>query len=176
MSDFEFDGGLDLSGATGEGVGDFPAIPSGKYPANVRDAEWRATGSGGKLPEGTPYLNVQIQIDEDAEDKGGMQVAKRVVFAKLFVPPADYDSEKAMRMKNSFANFLTSVGYELKQIQDKKFKVDIEDLIGRPCVVIVKKEVDKFRSDESETVYTNNVQGFKPAGELAGASRSGGLM
>lgn len=176
MSDFEFDGGLDLTGATGEGVGDFPAIPSGKYPAHVRDAEWRKTGDGGKLPEGTPYLNVQIQISEDAEDKGGMQVAKRVVFGKLFIPPADYDTEKAQRMKNSFANFLTSIGYELSEIQKKSFKVNIEDLIGRECVVIVKKEVDKYRSDETETVYTNNVQGYKPAGELAGASRSGGLM
>lgn len=173
--DFDFDGGLDLTGATGEGIGDFPAIPSGKYPARVRDAEWRKTGNGGKLPEGTPYLNVQMQVVEEEEDRGGMKVANRVVFGKLFVPPADYDAEKAMRMRNSFANFLTSVGYELSEIQKKSFKVNIEDLIGREAVMIVKKAVDTYRSDESETVYTNDIQGYKPAGESA-SNRSGGLM
>jgi hypothetical protein len=173
--DFEFDGGLDLTGATGEGVGDFPAIPGGKYRARVRDAEWRKTGGGGKLPEGTPYLNVQMQVHEDEEDRGDMKVANRVVFSKLFVAPSDYDAEKSLRMKNSFVNFLTSVGYDLKEVQSAKFRVNIEDLIGRECVMIVKKSVDTYRSDENETVYTNDVQGYKPAGELAG-SGSRGLM
>jgi hypothetical protein len=161
MSEMEdFDGTLDLSGTDGE-VG-FAAIPTGKYQGHVHEVEWRRTSNpdGSKaLPDATPYLNVQLRVDEE-ESRDGMQVKNRALFAKLFVPPAEYDAEKAQRMRNSMTNFLISVGYELAAIQKKGFKIDPEALIGRECTIVVKKYMNDFTQD-----YDNNVQGFKVAGE-----------
>lgn len=166
MSDTEFDGLLDLSGADGK-VG-FEAIPAGKYEAHVHNAEYRTTSGQGKLPEGTPYLNVQIKVDQEFAKDGTTKVQNRVVFGKLFVPPSGYDQEKSMRMKNSMVNFLTSVGYEMSEIQSKKFRIDPDDLIGRQCVVVV----NRFKNDYTDE-WDNNVQGFKPAGTAGEATTAG---
>lgn len=156
----EFDGALDLSGTDGE-VG-FAAIPTGKYQGHVHEVEWRKTSNpdGSKaLPDGTPYLNVQLRVDEE-EPRDGMTVKNRALFAKLFVPPAGYDEEKSARMKNSMTNFLVSAGYELSAIQKKGFKLDLDDLVGRQLTIIVKKVMNDYTQD-----WDNNVQGFKVAGE-----------
>ena len=169
MSDMEFDGVLDLTGTDGE-VG-FAAIPTGKYAAHVHEVEWRRTSNpdGSKtLPDSTPYLNIQLRVDED-EPRDGMNVKNRVLFAKLFVPPADYDPEKAARMKNSMTNFLLSAGYELGEVQKKGFRIDPGNLLGRELTVIVKKYKSDYTGD-----WDNNVQGFKPAGEVTTAV--GGLV
>lgn len=172
MSEAEFGGVLDLSDADGSGV-TFEAIPTGKYQTHIHAAEWKQTDNpdgSKKLPDGTPYLNVQLRVDED-EPRDGMTVKNRTLFAKFFMPPADYEQDKAMRMKNSLVNFLVSSGYKLEDIQTKKFKIDIDDLVGRQQTTIVKKYKNDYIND-----WDNNVQGFKPEGDTASSDRPAGAL
>lgn len=170
MSEYDFDGMLDLTGAD-ESVGSFDAIPSGKYNARIREAEWRFTkgGAEAKLPEGTPYLNVQVQITD--EERNGMKVANRVVFATLMVPPSDYDATKASKMKGAMLNFLRAAGYTDADINKKGFRVDPDDLQGREVVVQVQKYRNDYTNDDD-----NRVSGFKPAGSIAGAEATAGQV
>lgn len=171
----EFDGVLDLTGAD-TSVGAFEAIPTGKYQGHIHEAVWKFTTNTdgtGKLPDNTPYLNVQYRIDEDEPRKmpGGeeMKVKNRVVFHKLFVPPPGYDAEKASKMKGSMVNFLKAAGYEDKDIQSKKFKIDPDDLQGRQLTIIVRR----YKNDYTED-WDNEVQGVKPAGETS--AQSAGML
>ena len=156
-----FDGTLDLTGANPDDVG-FPPIPSGSYECVIGKAEWRETENidgSKKLPHGTPYLNLGIQVKDDEPDRDGQKVAKMYAgFAKLFVPPADYDPAKAQRMKNSMANFLNAIG---ENWQTKNYKMpNADDLVGRELVAVVRKKPDA----RSPHGFSNEVEGFKPAG------------
>ncbi len=172
MSDM-FDGTLDLTGADAEAVG-YPAVPSGSYEAHVGKAEWNATENidgTKKLPHGTPYLNLGIQINDDEPDRDGQRVASVYAgFVKLFVPPADYDPQKAQQMKNRMANFLNAIGEDW---QKKGYKMpDVEDLIGRELTVVVRKK----RDSNASTGFSNEIEGFKLAGSSQGASESSSLL
>lgn len=169
----EFDGTLDLTGSDADTIG-FPAVPSGRYEAHVGKAEWKATENidGSKaLPHGTPYLALGIQINEDVEDRDGMKVANMYAgWTNLFIPPADYDATKAQSMKNRMANFLKAIGEDYEK---KNYRVpDVEELIGRPLTVIVRRKYDKQAGKD-----VNEIEGFKPAGqaELVESGTSGGL-
>lgn len=166
----QFDGALDLTGAD-DSVGSFDAIPGGKYNARVREAEWRFTAGGpeANLPENTPYLNVQVQITD--EERNGQRVQNRIVFGKLFVPPADYDVTKASKMKGAMLNFLRAVGYTDEQINKKGFKVDPDDLAGRELVVTV----SRFKNDYTDD-WDNGIRGYKPAGSAAESATAGALI
>jgi hypothetical protein len=167
----EFDGTLDLTGSDPTAVG-FPAIPSGLYECHVAKAEWRTTENidgSKKLPHGTPYLNLGIRVNEDAEDRNGQKVAGAYAgWAKLFVPPADYDASAAQRMKNAMANFLEAVGEDWRK---KGYKMpDADSLIGRPITAVVRKKHDSY-SDKD----VNEIEGFKVAG-MAAEQPVGGLV
>jgi hypothetical protein len=168
-----FDGTLDLTGSDPEAVG-FPPVPSGQYEAHVAKAEWRSTENidGSKaLPHNTPYLNLGIQISNDEEERDGQRVAGMYAgFAKLFVPPADYDPGKAQQMKNRMANFLNAIGEDW---QKKGYKMpDVEQLIGRELTVVARKKRDSMASSG----FSNEIEGFKPAGSSVGAGDSGLLV
>lgn len=161
---------LDLSGAD-ESAGSFDAVPSGKYNAHIHEAEWRFTKGGpeAKMPEGTPYLNVQIAIDD--EERGGMKVQNRRVFGKLFVPPSGHDAKSAATMKGAMLNFLRSAGYTDEQINKKGFRLDPDDLAGRELTVVV----SKFKNDYTDD-WDNSVRGYKPAGAGAERETAGALI
>lgn len=172
MSDV-FDGTLDLTGSDPDAVG-FPAVPSGQYEAHVAKAEWRTTENidGSKsLPHNTPYLNLGIQISNDEPDRDGQKVAGMYAgFSKLFVPPADYDPTKAQQMKNRMANFLNAIGEDW---QKKGYKMpDVEALIGRELTVTVRRK----RDANQPTGFSNEIEGFKPAGQSQGADSNAGLL
>lgn len=119
---------LDLSGANLKG---FEPIPSGRYPAHVHDLTMvEVENPDGNLPQGTPGYNVQFRVD-------GGEYNNRVVFNRYWIPPADYNPEKAATMKGMFARFLMAIGYTEKEITSGKFKFDAEDAIGRECTIVV---------------------------------------
>lgn len=166
----EFDGMLDLTGAD-ESAGSFEAIPSGKYNGHIHEAEWRFTkgGTDAKMPEGTPYLNVQIAIDD--EERNGVKVHNRRVFGKLFVPPANHDQKAAATMKGAMLNFLRAAGYTDEQINKKGFRLDPDDLAGRELVV----SVSRFKNDYTDD-WDNSIRGYKPAGSGAARETAGAVL
>lgn len=168
---------LDLTGSNPDEIG-FPAVPSGRYEAHVAKAEWRETENidGSKaLPHGTKYLALGIQINEDVEpvDVDGRQQTVANVYAgwiKLFIPPADHDPQKAKRMKNAWANFLSAIGIDYEK---KGFTLPTaDDVLGKELTVIVRKKFDKYQGKD-----VNEIEGFKPAGQaaLVESGASGGL-
>jgi len=173
-----FDGTLDLTGARPDEVG-FPAIPSGSYPAHVARAEWKATENidGSKaLPHGTPYLSLGIQVNEDVEPRTNADGEEQTVanayagWVNLFVPPADYDAQKAQRMKNMMANFLKAIGEDYTA---KSYKMPaVDDLLGRQLVVVTRRKWDKFNEK-----WANDIEGFRPEGSVLeeAAASPGGL-
>jgi hypothetical protein len=155
---------LDLSGADTSG---FDTIKAGTYDAVVFKAEMQETKGGpeAKMPAGTPKLNIQLKITEEPYNN-------RRVFTSYVIPPADYDPTKAAKMKGMFVRFLTAIGYDEKKVQSGKFNLDIEDLSGRECRVVVGVK-PKWGGAEGET--DNEVKGVKAIGDTSGAT-SGGLL
>jgi hypothetical protein len=169
----EFDGVLDLSGADTSG-GQYEAAPSGTYTCSVDEIEVKFTGENSpNLPPHTPYLNVWWRVPQDAEDRKGVRVANKVFFHKLFIPPKDYDAEKAAKMKGSLVNFLKAVGYSDEQVNSKKFNLnaELENIIGSEADVIVKK----FHNDYTDA-DDNSVQGVKPVGSGSSQARAGSVL
>lgn len=153
---------LDLSGADTKG---FDVIPSGAYNATVFAAEMQETqgGPAAKLPAGTPKVNVQFRISDG-------EYENRRVFNSFVIPPADY--ENAAKLKGMLVRFLVALGYDEKKITSGKFDLDMEDLIGRECTVVVGQK-PKYNGAEGE--MDNVVKGIKPAGAATGAT-GGGLL
>lgn len=165
MSDV-WDGTLDLSGSDPDAIG-FPALPSGSYEAHIGKAEWKLTDNldGSKaLPHETRYLSIGVRVNEDEEDRDGMKVAGLYAgWTNLFMPPADYDQQKAQQMKNRMANFLKAVGEDYT----KKGYVmpDVESLVGRRVTVTISKKKD----DSAASGFKNEIQGFKVEGSSQNA-------
>ena len=167
-------GPLDLSGADTSG---FDPLPSGRYVAAVYEAEWTETkgGENAKLPAGTPMLKVQMKLLTDlngqerievdtADGKKEMTVLNRRVFSNFTIPPEGY--ENAAKLKGMFVRFLVALGNEESKVTGGKFKLDIEELIGQECVVVVGR--GSYNGEPN-----NTVQGFRAMGEAVGA---GGLL
>jgi len=152
----EFPPTLDLSGADLKG---FDPIPSGTYDATVVVVESiQAENPEGRLPVGTPGINVQFRID-------GGQYDNRRVFNRYWMPPAEYDEEKRMKTLGMLARYLMAIGYPEEQVTGGSFNLDLEDMIDRNCKVTVK--VDRE--------YNNNkVTNVKPRD--AGSQSQGGLL
>lgn len=150
---------LDLSGADLKG---FDPLPAGQYNAEVFSVKMEETQGGGKLPAGTPRLNVQFRITEG-------EYENRRVFGGYIIPPNDY--EKAAIMKGMFVRFLIAVGYDEKKVTSGKWTFDADDFPGRACVVTV--AVEPKRNDPGE--MTNVVKAVKAPGSATGNS-GGGLL
>lgn len=166
----EFDGVLDMTGAD-ESAGSFVAFAAGNYNAHVADVEWRRTkadpGPNAKLPGNTPFLNISFAIDDD-EDSEGMKIKNRRVFYKVFVAPESH--EKVSYWRGIMLNTLLALDYDRKDIEKKGFKIDLEDMKGRTCVVSVSRSPNDYKGGELD----NDVRGIKPAGEPVAAG--GGLV
>jgi len=165
-------GPLNLSDADTRG---FEAIDAGRYPAVIQeikmDAVKNADGTG-KMPAGTPMIKVQFKItDEELKEAKGYEPR---VFAQYIIPPKDYDKAKAAKIKGMLVNFLTAVGEDEAAVKSNKYEPDLEDFVGRECVVVVAKEPKKNRDGSViEDEYNNPVKGVKPAGTLTGSTGAG---
>lgn len=154
---------LDLSGAD---TSAFEPFPSGRYIVHVNEAEWEHASGIGKLPEGTPVLVIQFEVDSNVA--GDTAHAGRKVYNRYSVPPADY--EKADIMRGMFARFIhAATGAEMADITSGKFKLDKDDLIGQQLVASV-----KIQPQTDEYDAQNRVQGVRPLSEAGQAD--GGLL
>lgn len=158
-------GPLDLSGADTSG---FEPVDSGLYKASIFDAEWRAVkNEGGKLPVGTPMLNVHFRLSEKV-GAPDYDVDNRRVFSNYIIPPADYaDAKAASRMKGMFVKLLTDAGYDEKKVTKPGFSLDIEDMKGRELCLLL-----GVQAENTEKGYPaqNTIKGTKPADASAGSS------
>lgn len=147
---------LDLSGADLKG---FDPIPAGTYDAEVFSVEAiEAENPDGRLPMGTPGINVQFKITGGPHDN-------RRVWNRYWIPGEGYDEEKKKKTLGMLARYLMAIGYPEEEVTKAGFKLDQEDMINRECKVTVK--VDRE--------YNNNkVTNVKPRD--AGSSTAGGLL
>ena len=146
---------LDLSGADLKG---FEPVPAGSYPCKVFEVSMGEVSGNGKLPQGTPKLQVTFIVTEgDFKD--------RRFWSNYAIPPADY--EKAAQLKGMLVRFFTALGYDEKKLVSGKFSLDPDDIVGRECVVTVKVE-PRYGGEDGE--MTNTVTGVKKAGSATGSS------
>lgn len=156
----EFGGALDLSGADTSG---FAPLDPGVYPAVVHEAEMTETKGGpqAKMPEGTPMLKVQFRITDPDDNHRA--------FGNYPIPGPDYDKDKAAKLKGNLVNMLVALGYDEKKITSGKFDLDVDDLVGRECDVVLNVKPD--HNDPTEKVQ--NLRGVKPLGTASGGQGSG---
>lgn len=162
----EFEGVVDLTDRDDSvGEGGFQAVPSGSYNCTVDDADWKYVSSvGGKMPEGTPGLNIRFRVDQDEPERRGVKVANQCFFKTYWIPPKDYDAEAAKKLRGALANFLKAAGVPDDKLNSKKFNLNDEkdEIIGNPLVVVVGKKHNDYTDQDD-----NPVMGVKPAGSLA---------
>ena len=163
MSDEGFGGALDLSTADTKG---FEPIPAGRYMHELFDYSWDKTkgGANAKVPEGTPMLKLQFKCVEAPYEN-------RRNFTQFVIPPADYDKDKADKMKGMLVRFLVAMGLDESKVKSKNFKLNdaLDDLIGEPVNLVL--SVDPVPEGfASAGEMKNNVKGFKAVGESVGAT------
>jgi hypothetical protein len=136
----------------------FDAIPAGTYDCTVYEATMGET-EGGKLPKGTPFINVQFKVD-------GGEYDNRRVFRKFIIAPPKIDGKayehKAM-MDGMLAKFFIAIGYTEDEVLGGSFEPDLEDFAGRECRVTVKQR-------EYDGGMVNDVSVVRPRSEETAAS------
>lgn len=139
----EFPATLDLSGA--DTRGNF--MENGWKDALIAEVEPILTDNPqGKLPIGTPGINVMFRID-------GGKYDGRPVWNRYWFPPEGYDEEKRTKTLGMLARFLMGIGYSEEEVKSSDFKLNIGDMVGRECRVNTKY---------NEEYDNNNVAGVKP--------------
>ena len=133
---------LDLSGA--EELS-FDAVPAGRYLCTIHEVTaGEIEEQTGKLPEGTPWYNIQFRISEDQDTEEKAALANRRLFNRYYVPDTG-TYEKAAIMQGMFVSFLKASGYSEEEIKSGDFDFDPEDLIGNEILVTVGKEQKRDR-------------------------------
>ena len=159
---------LDLSGADTSG---FDAADAGSYDCTVFEIEMTETGGSGKLPAGVPMIKVQFQSQDEERYSGR--------FFSNYPLPTEEQSPKGWKFQQgSFVKFLTALGYDEQKLKTKGFDPkNLEELVGKACVVRVSKEwyVPKGASEE-DGYFTNPVKGVKPEGSPTGSVPSDDLL
>lgn len=137
----------------------FDAIPSGRYLVNITDIELRESKS--EKNNGKPYWHVELTVQEgDFEDR------KLWTNVMLF--------EGALY---SLSQLLKSTGFE--DSIKKGIVPSADSLMGKQCVAVVRRQVDKYLQDQDPTgkpEFKNEVKGFQPAGAVSGAKAGAGSM
>lgn len=154
----EFPATLDLSSADTRGN----HMENGWKDAIVAEVEPIATDNPqGKLPMGTPGINVMFRID-------GGQYDNRPVWNRYWFPPEGYDEERRAKSLGMFARFLTAIGYSDEEVKSADFNLGdkIADMPGRECRVNTKY---------NEEYDNNNVAGVKPRQAVAEGAGAGVL-
>ena len=158
---------------------DFDAIPSGRYWAEIFDAEERETkgGENAKLPKGTPMIWIHFKIlgkiGEDSEPGESSSFFNRRVFRTLVVPPEKIGGKKYehfKKMNGQIVRFLTAAGFTEEEVTRGDFELDCDDLVERQMIITVKK---KARAGEDD-VYDNEVAGFRNMDSVEAGS--GGIL
>ena len=163
-------GPLNLQDADMQG---FEAVDPGRYNVEVFEVTMDAvknTRGDGKMPAGTPMIKIQFKATEDNPE--GLN--NRRFFTQFVIPPKDYDKGKASKMKGMLARALIALGEPEEQVLGKGYEPDLEDLVGRACVIQVGREqkLDGNTREPIEGEYNNPVKGIKPAGSGTGSSDS----
>lgn len=149
---------LDLSNADLKG---FEIIPSGWKDAvayELTDVE--VENDTGKLPVGTPGINVQFKID-------GGEYDGRYLWNRYWFAPKDYDPQKKRTLDGMFARFLLACGISEKEVTSGKFTLKNEDLVGRELQI----NVGQYTYDGEKR---NKINGTRPRG--ANVEESGALL
>ena len=156
---------LNLSDADMSG---FEPLDPGRYNAEVFDITMDAVKNpGGKTPVGTPMIKVEFKLTDEG-------TSNRHAWTQFVVPPKDYDKEKAAKMKGMIARFFVAMGDTEEAVRSKDFDPDFEDYKGRPCVIVLGKELKRNRDGETiDGEYNNPVKGIKPAGSIVGSATTG---
>lgn len=185
---------LDLTENEGGG---FDAFSSGTYDAVVYEAkmdEIKNADGKGKLPAGTPMIKVQFKITggpagqfvvEEGKDPKTYEAGQgedyalnnRRVFRNYIIPPKMIDGqayEHYALMNGMLVRFLTALGYDEEVVTQPDFDLDLNDLSGQECRIVVgqKSYKDPSSTPEEPPVIQNEVKGVKPAG----APAVGGLI
>lgn len=163
---------LDLSNA--EDRGKFNPLPEGTYNVSIKDAILGEVKPGGKLPDGTPQIKIQFEVDPDdipedeveVDDEGNEKVipyTKSLFSYYHIVTDKSYPNKQVM--DNILYGFLKAVGYDVEELKSGAFELDLDDMKGRNCQAVV--EVRPYTRD-GETIMTNGVKYVKAATEGAG--------
>jgi hypothetical protein len=153
-SQSEFPATLDLSSADTRGN----LMENGWKDAVVAEVTPIVTDNPqGKLPVGTPGINVMFRIDGGPYDN-------RPVWNRYWFPPASYDTEKRNKALGMFARFLLAIGYPETDVKSQGFQIDFADMVGRDCRVNTKY---------NEEYDNNNVAGVKPRQAVAEGAGAG---
>lgn len=154
-------------------VGFEAGVDAGRYNCVVHEVSMDATTNpDGKLPQGTPGVKFVFRATEDNENE---EVHNRRFYSTYWIPPKSYDKAKASKMKGMLGRVLIALGEDEETIRSKDFQPDLEDYVGRECVVVVNKVPKKIDGEVVEGEFNNNVTGVKPAGSGVG-SNSGGIL
>jgi hypothetical protein len=140
--------------------------PAGKYRCTIADAEERETSGQGKLPEGTPMIALDWQIEEalfdlpeDANDPVG-----RHVFNQVTIPPKEIDGApyKNYKMMNGILfRFLDAIGYTEEELSSGDFELDYDDLKGREAILTVARREWTDPDTDEKRIFAD-VKGIKP--------------
>lgn len=98
----------------------YDPLPAGIYVAEVTDGEERTSGEDAKHP-GATYIAWEFTI-QDEEYEG-----RKAWLNTSFV-------EKA---RGLLKGFLLGVGYDEATLDSPEFEVDIDDIVGRQCKLVV---------------------------------------
>lgn len=161
MSEGEFSGVLDLSGANVKG---FDPLPSGTYDSELFEHKWDKTKGTGKISVVCPLLKVQFRVIEEP-------YVNRRLFDQFVIPPKDYDKDKTATMQGFLVRFLVAMGLEQDEVMSKKFNLEeaLNDLHDEPVCVVVGQTPD-LRQTAQEGDMTNDVKGYKRLGDRVPAS------
>jgi hypothetical protein len=152
----EFPATLDLSSADTRGN----YMENGWKDALVTEVTPIVTDNpDGKLPVGTPGINVMFRID-------GGKYDQRPVWNRYWFPPAGYDEEKRNKSLGMFARFLLALGYPEDQVKTGTFQLNFTDMVSRQC---------KVNTKYNEDYDNNNVSGVKPREAVPQGSGAGVL-
>jgi len=169
LSELEgFGGALDLSDADTSG---FAALDSGTYESELFDYKIVGTkgGEGSKMPANTPMIKLQFKVIEE-------EFLNRRLFDQFVIPPADYDKEKAAKMKGALVRFLVAMGLEEDAVKNKKFNLTeaLDALTGEPVLVTVGQEIQEVGINKGQTI--NPVKGYKHISAKSETEAAGQLL
>ncbi len=137
-------------------------IEAGPQNAEIVEVTEKQTKGGGKLPEGTPMLNVRFKVTDG-------QYAKRNFFRTFVIPPEKIKGkpyEHYNMMLAQVVDFLKAVGYSKDEIKSGAYK-DFDTFRGRLCTIVIGIQ------NSDEYGESNVVKAVRPpAGELSQSSSS----
>lgn len=151
--------GLDSLNLTGD---EKDLAEPGPYDAEIIEVTEKKTKGGGKLPEGTPMLNVRAKIVSGP-------LTNRNFFKTYVIPPEKIKGkpyEHYNMMLAQVVDFLKATGYSKDEIKNGVYK-DFDTFRGRRCTLIIGTQSSEEYGEQS---VVKSIR--PPQGELASSSTS----